>query len=239
MIQNRGPPNRPLQSNTGHRPVNHQAHSGNRPGNITHTSHPNSNPNRPQRPPNSQQPAQAPLPNVLPKGWKKEEKIRTNGITAGVSDIYYVCHSEKSELAKPAIVGKKFKSKVELNKIFGEKYDTSLLDFKRGKISQLAYRKFRRNKNLQANPQNYASLAKYDNHLTLPTRQTGSIIKQTVSYVTNNHKSEETPNVVTNFQTYANNPNSLQTLSQNQINVLSKNLDRPKPNQVYFLINYN
>lgn len=233
MMQNRGPSSRPVQTtNTGHRPVNHHPHSTNRPGHITHTSNHNNNQNRPHRPANPQQPAQAPLPNVLPKGWKKEEKIRTRGITAGINDIFYVCTSEKSELAKPNIIDKRFKSKVQLNKIFGEKYDTSLLDFKRGKISQLAYRKFRRNKNLQANPQNFASLAKYDNYLTLPTRQTGSIIKQTVSYVTNNHKNEETPNVVNNFQSYANNQNSLQNLSQNQINVLSKNLEKPKPNQV-------
>ncbi|RNA28699.1 Methyl- -binding domain 2 [Brachionus plicatilis] len=241
MMQNRGPPSRPLQTNnSAHRPVNHHAQSANRPGHITHTSHPN-NSNRPQRPANSQpqQPAQVPLPNVLPKGWKKEEKIRTKGITAGLSDISYVCTSDKSELAKPGIAGKKFKSKVELNRIFGEKYDTSLLDFKRGKISQLAYRKFRRNKNLQANPQNFLSLAKYDNCLTLPTRQTGSIIKQTVSFVTNNHKNEETPNVVSNFQTYANNPNSLQSLSQNQINVLSKNLEKCKPNQLFWEFHFS
>ena len=240
MIQNRMP-NRPLNQQN-HAPQR-QMNNHQMPNRSIQTNQ-QSNQNRPppqqqQRSGNPQQTQQqppqqnqVPLPPVIPKGWKREEIVRTKGITAGLSDTYYVCSSERSELSKPGLVGKKFKSKVELSKIFGEKYNTSLLDFKRGKISQLAYRKHKRNKNLQANPQNFASVAKYDNYLTLPTRQTASIIKQSVSYVTNNHRNEETPNVVSNFQTYANNQNSLQSLTQNQLNVLNKNTEKLKPTQV-------
>ncbi|CAF0730890.1 unnamed protein product [Brachionus calyciflorus] len=247
MIQNRVA-NRPLNhpNNGLQRAPNSQHNIPNRPGQPNQMNQQNriQRPGTMQQQPHQQQqqqqpPNQVPLPNVIPKGWKREEIVRTKGITAGLSDTTYVCLSEKSELAKPGIIGKKFKSKFELNKIFGEKYDTSLLDFKRGKISQLAYRKHKRNKNLQANPQNYISAAKYDNYLTLPTRQTASIIKQSVSYVTNNHKNDETPNIVSNFQTYANNPTSLQNLSQNQLNVLNKNSEKPKPNQLFWEFHFN
>ena len=49
-----------------------------------------------------------PLPNVLPKGWKKEELVRTKGITSGLVDVVYVPNPAATELA-----GRKFRSKLE------------------------------------------------------------------------------------------------------------------------------
>lgn len=187
------------------------------------------------QPQQASQPNAAPLPAVLPKGWKKEEIVRTTGITSGLVDVVYA-PGQNSELTTADMIGKKFKTKLELQRIFGEKYDTSLLDFKRGKISQLAYRKHKRNKNLAANPTNYLSASKYDNYLNLPSRQTASIFKQSVFYVTNNHKNEPTPTVVSNFQAASTVPN--QTLTPNQLAFLSKNLEKPKPNQVILLIGF-
>lgn len=180
---------------------------------------------------NQQQPQQnpVPLPNVLPKGWKKEEIIRTKGITAGLVDVVYV-PNEKSELSTPEIVGKKFRTKLELHKQLNEKYDMALLDFKRGKINQVAYRKQKRVKNLAANPTNYLSASKYDNYLYLPNRQTASIFKQSVHYITNNHKNDPAPSAITDFKSA--NPQANQTLHQNQLAVLNKNLEKPKPIQV-------
>ena len=181
-----------------------------------------------------QQQQQVPLPPVLPKGWKKEEIIRTKGITSGLVDIVYVAN-EKSEYGSKDIIGKKFKTKLELNKIFGDKYDLSLLDFKRGKISQNAYRKYKRNKNLLANPSNYLSASKYDQYLNLPSRQTASIFKQSVHYVNNNHKNDQVPSIILSYsKDTSQNQTALQSLTQNQLNVLNKNLDKSKPIQVRF-----
>ena len=151
-----------------------------------------------------------PLPNVLPKGWKKEEIVRTKGITSGLVYVVYVPNPAAIELA-----GRKFRSKLELQRFFGTKYDMSLLDYKSGKLSQVAWRKQRRIKSLAANNTNYVSAAKYDNYLNLPIRQTASIFKQSVSCITNNHKNEPTPASVLNPPAAA-----------------TKTTDKPKPVQV-------
>ena len=100
----------------------------------------------------------------------------------------------------------------------------SLLDYKSGKVSQIAWRKQRRLKNMATN---MASACKYDNYLNLPVRQTASIFKQPVSVVTNNHKNDPTPAHVLN----ANAP--VQTGNQNV-----KPSEKPKPVQVsiYFCL---
>ncbi len=131
---------------------------------------------------------------MLPKGWKREEIVRTKGISAGLVDVVYVPSANAADLPP----GKKFKSKLELHRYFGNRYDMSLLDYRSGKLSQVNWRKARRNKSLAANNTNYASAAKYDNYLNLPIRQTASIFKQSVTYKTNNHKNEPTPAHVLN-----------------------------------------
>lgn len=129
-------------------------------------------------------------------------------MSAGIVDVVYV-PSAAADL--PA--GKKFRSKLELHRHFGTRYDMSLLDYRSGKLSQVNWRKVRRNKSLAANNTNYASAAKYDNYLNLPIRQTASIFKQAVTYKTNNHKNEPTP------------ANVLST-------PVNKATDKPKPTQV-------
>lgn len=158
-----------------------------------------------------------PLPNVLPKGWKKEEIVRTKGITSGLVDVVYVPNPAAIELA-----GRKFRSKLELQRFFGTKYDMSLLDYKSGKLSQVAWRKQRRIKSLAANNTNYVSAAKYDNYLNLPIRQTASIFKQSVSCITNNHKNEPTPASVLNPPAAA-----------------TKTTDKPKPVQLFWELRFN
>ena len=155
------------------------------------------------RAPNSQnapgsaqgQPQAPPPPPVLPKGWKREEIVRTKGISAGITDVVYVpsANSEHSQ----GVVGKKFRSKLELQRHFGNKFDVSLLDFRRGKASQIAWRKQRRLKSIQANPSNYQVASKYDYYLNLPARQTVSIFKQPVVTLTN-QKNDPTPAHVLN-----------------------------------------
>jgi hypothetical protein len=181
-----------------------------------------------------------PPPQILPKGWKREEIVRMRGITAGQVDIVYGPTNPNCEFANQDTIGKKFKTKLELQRIFGDKYDMSLLDFRSGKLSQVALRKQRRNKSLAANPNNYISAAKYDPYLTVPSRQTAGIFKQSVSYVTNNHRSEATPAHILNPSLLLNNPTStaVQQLTQNQILALSKNLDRVKPTQVRLIVNF-
>ena len=170
-----------------------------------------------QTPQPQQQQQQPPLPNVLPKGWKREEQVRTKGITSGLVDIVYSPQSISSELTKPDMVGKKYRTKLELQRLIGHKYDMALLDFKTGKISQVIWRKQRRLKQIAANPTNFIQAAKYDSYLNLPIRQTASVFKQPVFYVTNNHKNEPNPNT-------ANPPN--------------KNNDKPKPSQVCFFLEF-
>jgi hypothetical protein len=184
-----------------------QAH---RPG--AQSTAPNVGPNT--QPPSNNMP---PPPQVLPKGWKKEEVVRTKGISAGIVDVVYA-PSAASEASNPALMGKKFRNKLELHRFFGDKYDMSLLDYKSGKVSQIAWRKQRRLKSMATN---IASACKYDNYLNLPIRQTASIFKQPVSVVTNNHKNEPTPAHILN----ANAPP--QTGNTN-----AKPSEKPKPVQV-------
>lgn len=111
-------------------------------------------------------------------------------------DVVYV-PQPNSELSNSEIVGKKFRNKIELRKHFGTKYDTSLLDFKTGKVAQIAWRRQRRMKSIAANANNYASAAKYDTYLNFPVRQNTSVLKPGVFNVTNNHKNEPMPTTVT------------------------------------------
>jgi type II secretory pathway pseudopilin PulG len=192
----------------------------------------NNNNNRPQQ----QNPMQPPLPPVLPKGWKKEEVMRKNGISSGIFDIVYVPPPPPSATsgATPAAIAaatelrkRRFRSKLEMQRHFGSRYDMSLLDFRSGKLSQVVWRKQRRLKSIQAalnapNPtsaNNYLTAAKYDNYLNVPIRSTASIFKQPVSLVTNNHKNDPVP------ESIIDNPS------------VNKNNDRAKPCQVILAIN--
>jgi hypothetical protein len=187
---------------------------------------------------NPSQQQQPPPPQLLPKGWKREEVIRMRGITAGLADVVYgPTAAAVAVTTEPALAGQKFKTKRELQRAIGDKYDVALLDWRSGKLSQVALRKQRRVKSIAANPGNLASAAKYDPSLCVPSRQTAGVFKQSVSYVTSGHRNEPTPAHILNPSLLLNNPNSaavVQQLTQNQIVALSKNLDRVKPTQVCF-----
>lgn len=156
------------------------------------------------------------MPNPLPKGWKRKEVVRTKGISAGIVDVVYTPSPAVTDL--PA--GKKFKSKLELHRYFGTRYDMALLDYRSGKLSQVNWRKSRRMKSLAMNNTNFASAAKYDNYLNLPIRQTASVFKQSVTVKTNNHKNEPAPS-------HINNPPG------------NKVPERPKPVQLFWEIRFN
>lgn len=184
-----------------------QQQNANKPQQAASGANPNQSSNNPNPAP--------PLPAVLPKGWKREEVVRTKGISAGLVDVVYV-PGANSELSTSETVGKKFKTKLELSKVFGDKYDTALLDFRTGKVNQVAFKKQRRVKSLaSANNVNYTQVAKYDAYLYLPVRQTASIFKQPVHIVTN-HRNEPAPANAQGAQ--PNKPN-----------------ERPRPVQVRFL----
>jgi len=180
-------------------------------------------PNQSQGNANQQQqqqtaPQQPPMPNDLPNGFKREEVVRTKCISAGLVDIVYTASIPPTvnglNDASSVPINQKFRSKLELHKKIGDKYDMALLDYWSGKISQMVWRKQRRMKSLASTTNtNYASAAKYDVYLNLPIRQTSSVFKQTVSYVTNNHKNEAPPE-----------------------HVLTQKTDRAKPVQVIRII---
>lgn len=247
MPQRQGMPNRPQGQRPPGQPGQHNNHQGQRPGQqgrpVGHNPNaPRSmNPNGPHsgqpRPqgqpgqprPNSQgqqkpgatngtngPPAGPPMPNPLPKGWKRQEVVRTKGISAGIVDVVYTPNPAVTDLPS----GKKFKSKLELHRYFGNRYDMALLDYRSGKLSQVNWRKSRRMKSLAMNNTNFASASKYDNYLNLPIRQTASVFKQSVTVKTNNHKNEPAPSHIANPPA-------------------NKVPDRPKPIQLFWEIRFN
>jgi len=121
-------------------------------------------------------------------------------------------------------LAKKFRNKIELRKHFGAKYDTTLLDFKSGKVAQIAWRRQRRMKSIAANPSNYASAAKYDTYLNVPVRQNTSVLKPGVFNVTNNHKNDQMPATVV-------------TLPNGQ--PISRIYERSKPTQLFWELRFN
>lgn len=203
------------------------------------TTAPNRAPQRPGAP--GQAPAQ-PIPNILPKGWKKEERLVQRGIRAGMPELTYGPTSVNSEMSKEA-AGRRFKSKLELQRFLGEKYDMSLLDYRTGKLNQAALRKQRRIKSLQAQPHNYLSAAKYDAFLNAPLRQLANPLKQHSVSLVNTQKNEPTPSYILNPVSLLDGTPAtatiLQQLTQSQIIALSKDLDRPKPTQLFWELRFS
>ena len=210
------------QRNPQQQGANQQRPSQNqqRPQNQQNNNQPRSNQNQQQQQ-QQQQPQAPPPPPVLPKGWKKEEIVKTKGILSGLVDIVYGPGPNCEQAAE--LDGKKFKSKVELQRFLGDKYDMAMLDWKTGKISQAVWRKQRRMKSIAANPNNFASACKYDTYLNIPIRHTSSLVKQPVCCVTNNHRNDPAPANITNPTNNNNNGNN-----QNK-------MEKPKPIQVIIL----
>ena len=105
---------------------------------------------------------------ALPEGWKREEVKRSNGLSAGKIEVYYISPS-----------GKKIKSKSELAQYFGNAIDLTTFDFRTGKINSSLIRKA---KNRRYGLHDYSSL-KIDQSLVLPVRQTPSILKIPVKVI--------------------------------------------------------
>lgn len=164
--------------------------------------------------------------------------VRKKGASAGLVDVMYF------ETSAPE---KKFRSKLQLQRHFGDKHDMSLLDFRTGKLVQHVYKKHRRMKGIAANPANYALAAKYDLYLNVPTRQTASIFKQPVHCVNNNAKygNDPTPTFVTDFQANSAQAIAAGQITQNQIGVLSRKTasaaaaDRARPCQLFWELRFN
>lgn len=164
--------------------------------------------------------------------------MRKRGATSGLVDVVYF------EASAPE---KKFRSKLQLQRHFGDKHDVSVLDYRTGKLLQHVYKKHRRVKSIAANPGNYTLAAKYDVYLNVPTRQTASIFKQPVNYVTNNSKynNEPTPSFVTDFAANSAQAIAANQITQNQLAVLSRKPvagsagDRARPNQLFWELRFN
>lgn len=166
--------------------------------------------------------------------------MRKKGASAGLVDVVYF------ESSAPE---KKFRSKLQLQRHFGDKHDVSTLDFRTGKLVQHVYKKHRRMKGIAANPANYTLAAKYDLYLNVPTRQTASIFKQPVSYVANNTKynNEATPAFVNDFAANSAQAIAASQISQSQLAVLSRKTtgvgaaggDRARPCQLFWELRFN
>jgi len=104
---------------------------------------------------------------ALPKGWLREEVVRKTGLSAGSKDIVYYSPQ-----------GKKFRTKPQLVRFFGDSVDLTTFDFKTGKVNAVLVRKNRK----KAQPDVTRGIR---NDLTLvpPVRQTASIFKQPVTIV--------------------------------------------------------
>ncbi|CAK8681839.1 methyl-CpG-binding domain protein 2-like [Clavelina lepadiformis] len=106
----------------------------------------------------------------LPNGWMREETVRQNGLSRGKSDIYYLSPN-----------GKKIRSKPELIRYLGNKYDLTCFDYRSGKMLT---EKIRSRKGRSHDPN------KVNLDTSIPNRQTASIFKQPVTKKTN-HKSNK------------------------------------------------
>lgn len=99
----------------------------------------------------------------LPSGWKREEVVRRKGLSAGKIDVFY---------SSPD--GRRVKTKAQLARILGNKFDLAGFDFRTGRImSGGVHRRMRADVNVM-----------------LPIRQTASIFKQPVTIVSNHPDSK-------------------------------------------------
>ncbi|GFT81482.1 methyl-CpG-binding domain protein 2 [Nephila pilipes] len=106
---------------------------------------------------------------ALPKGWKREEIIRKNGLSSGKIDVFYYSPS-----------GKRFRSKPQLARFLGDAVDLSTFDYRSGKINSLLLRKSKRQRGTQFD---YNRGIRNDASLVPPIRQTASIFKQPVTVI--------------------------------------------------------
>jgi len=113
---------------------------------------------------------------ALPLGWRREEVVRQSGLSAGKTDVYYVTPD-----------GKKIRTKPQLARILGEAIDLSAFDFRTGRTVYSACRKSKRQK---GSAYDFARGVRHDASLVLPTRQTASIFKQSVTVVRNRNGPE-------------------------------------------------
>jgi len=105
----------------------------------------------------------------LPEGWKREEIIRSSGLSAGQMDVYYYSPS-----------GKKIGSKPQLSRYLGESVDLTTFDFRTGKVNASLLRK---NKRVKGSSFEYGRNVRGDTSLIPPIRQTASIFKQPVTVI--------------------------------------------------------
>lgn len=105
---------------------------------------------------------------ALPEGWRREEVKRAKGLSSGMVDIFYISPT-----------GQRIRSKLELAKVLGSSTDLSNFDYRTGKINPTLLRKNNKRSAARAGTYDYRSL-RNDPSLTPPSRQTSSIIKQSV-----------------------------------------------------------
>lgn len=99
----------------------------------------------------------------LPPGWRREEITRKTGLSAGKVDVCYYSPD-----------GRRVKSKSELARILGDKFDLTSFDFHSGRMLSI----------------NVHKRMHQDSSLVLPIRQTASIFKQPVTVVRNHPESK-------------------------------------------------
>lgn len=108
---------------------------------------------------------------ALPEGWRREEVKRSKGLSSGMVDIFYVSPT-----------GQRVRSKLQLAKLLGPAYDLSTFDYRTGKINPSLLRKSNKRSAARTGTYDYRSL-RNDPSLTPPSRQTSSIIKQSVNVI--------------------------------------------------------
>jgi len=107
---------------------------------------------------------------ALPQGWQREAVKRTHGVSSGRIDVYY--HGPN---------GQKIKSKGELIKELGDRYDLSTFDYTAGKMHSSLIKPGGKSRKTTKKTSNETSPSTNLNNLTPPIRQTASIFKQPVT----------------------------------------------------------
>lgn len=106
---------------------------------------------------------------ALPRGWKREEFVRPQGLSSGKNQVHYINES-----------GQRFKNKCMLSRFMGKEVDLAPFDWRYGKINQSIKRKVERIIKIKESPDTNRRL-RNDHTIKPPLRQTVSNFKLPVT----------------------------------------------------------
>ncbi|XP_074604762.1 methyl-CpG-binding domain protein 3-like [Brevipalpus obovatus] len=107
---------------------------------------------------------------MLPLGWRREERKRKNGLSTGKTEVFYLSPT-----------GIKVRTKCQLAKYLGPSFDPAAFDFRTGRFNPLLSRRGRHNRNLQFDGPRRLRCG--DISVSEPIRRTASIFKQPVTVI--------------------------------------------------------